>query len=107
MLFSCFLLKKRFFPYFLPKNEKPTEYPRILSFHGVQNQTFISLSDLIGKKKLIKWFDPLLFTDQVIVKELMTRIWDVRNQMVIHTDKHVFSFADILMYQKVSNNLIR
>jgi DNA repair photolyase len=69
--------------------------------------TFISLSELIGKEKVIWRFDPLLLTEQLTVKELLTRIWDIGNQLVNHTDKLVFSFADILSYQKVQNNLIR
>jgi len=70
-------------------------------------ETFISLSELIGKEKVIWRFDPLLLTNQVTVKELLIRIWDIGNQLVNHTDKLVFSFADILVYQKVQNNLIR
>lgn len=69
--------------------------------------TFISLSELIGKEKVIWRFDPLLLTGQLTVRELLTRIWELGNQLVSHTDKLVFSFADILSYQKVQNNLIR
>ena len=70
-------------------------------------ETFISLSKKIGKEKVIWRFDPLVLTDQVTVKELLTRIWNIGNQLVNHTDKLVFSFADILAYQKVPNNLIK
>ena len=70
-------------------------------------ETFISLSELIGKEKVIWRFDPLLLTDQLTVKELLTRIWELGNQLVSHTDQLVFSFADILSYQKVRFNLIR
>jgi DNA repair photolyase len=69
--------------------------------------TFISLSELIGKEKVIWRFDPLLLTKQLTVRELLTRIWKLGNQLVHHTDKLVFSFADILSYQKVQHNLIR
>ncbi len=70
-------------------------------------ETFISLSELIGKEKVIWRFDPLLLTDQLTVGELLTRIRKLGNQLVHHTDKLVFSFADIFSYQKVKNNLIR
>ena len=70
-------------------------------------ETFICLSELIGKEKVIWRFDPLLLTDQLTVGELLTRIWELGNQLVSHTDKLVFSFADILSYQKVRSNLIR
>lgn len=48
-----------------------------------------------------------MLTDQLTVRELLTRIWELGNQLVRFTDKLVFSFADILSYQKVQNNLIR
>ena len=69
--------------------------------------TFIQLSDLIGKEKVIWRFDPLLLTDQLTVKELLTRIRVIGNQLISHTNQLVFSFADILSYQKVQNNLIK
>jgi len=69
--------------------------------------TFKRLSELIGKEKIIWRFDPLLLTEQLTVGELLTRIRKLGNQLVSHTDKLVFSFADILSYQKVRSNLIR
>ena len=69
-------------------------------------KTFIRLSELIGKEKVIWRFDPLLLTDQLTVSELLTRIQELGNQLIRHTDQLVFSFADILSYQKVKNNLI-
>jgi DNA repair photolyase len=69
-------------------------------------ETFISLSELIGKEKVIWRFDPLLLTDQLTVKDLLARIRELGNQLINHTDQLVFSFADILSYQKVKNNLI-
>jgi len=70
-------------------------------------ETFIRLSELIGKEKVIWRFDPLLLTEQLTVKKLLKRIWEIGNQLVRFTDKLVFSFADILSYQKVRSNLIR
>ena len=70
-------------------------------------ETFINLSKLIGKEKVIWRFDPLLLTEQLTVRELLKRIWELGNQLVSYTDKLVFSFADVLSYQKVQQNLIR
>ncbi|MEI6140440.1 MAG: DUF1848 domain-containing protein [Mariniphaga sp.] len=70
-------------------------------------ETFINLSKLIGKEKVIWRFDPLLLTEQLTVKELLQRILGLGNQLVSFTDKLVFSFADVLSYQKVRQNLIR
>ena len=69
--------------------------------------TFLRLAELIGKEKVIWRFDPLLLTRKLTVSELLARIWALGNQLVNHTDKLVFSFADIISYQKVQNNLIR
>ncbi len=70
-------------------------------------ETFISLAELIGKEKVIWRFDPLLLTRQLTVKELLSRVRELGDQLVCHTDKLVFSFADILSYQKVQHNLLR
>ena len=70
-------------------------------------ETFLKLSELIGKEKVIWRFDPLLLTEQLTVSELLKRIWQLGNQLISHTNKLVFSFADILSYQKVKHNLIR
>ena len=69
-------------------------------------ETFCNLSELIGKEKVIWRFDPLLLTEELTVSELLTRISEIGNQLISHTNKLVFSFADILSYQKVQNNLI-
>lgn len=69
-------------------------------------ETFRHLSQLIGKEKVIWRFDPLLLTEELTVFELLTRISWIGNQLISHTNKLVFSFADILSYQKVQNNLI-
>ena len=94
-----------YFQYTLNNYEKEGFEPNIPSLKS-RTKTFIQLSELIGKEKVIWRFDPLLLTDQLTVCELLSRIWDLGNQLVSHTDKLVFSFADILSYQKVQNNLI-
>ena len=95
-----------YFQYTLNNYEKEGFEPNVPPL-GHRVDTFIRLSELIGKEKVIWRFDPLLLTDQLTVKELLTRIWELGNQLVSNTNKLVFSFADILSYQKVQNNLIQ
>ena len=70
-------------------------------------QTFKKLSKLIGKEKVIWRFDPLILSEQLTVRDLLKKIWSVGNQIKGFTEKLVFSFADIKVYKKVQNNLIR
>ena len=70
-------------------------------------ETFKTLSNLIGKEKVIWRFDPLIITPNVGPKELLTRIWNVGNKLKGYTDKLVFSFVDVKAYRKVQNNLIK
>jgi hypothetical protein len=68
-------------------------------------ETFIELSEKAGKEKVIWRFDPLLLTDKIGVDELLRKVEDIGNQLKNHTDKLVFSFADIKIYRKVQSNL--
>jgi DNA repair photolyase len=68
-------------------------------------ETFIELSEKVGKEKVIWRFDPLILTDTIGVNELLRKIENIGNQLKNHTDKLVFSFADIKIYKKVQNNL--
>ena len=68
-------------------------------------ETFIELSEKIGKEKVIWRFDPLILTDKMGVDELLRKIEKIGNQLKNHTKKLVFSFADIKIYRKVQNNL--
>ncbi len=70
-------------------------------------QTFYELSEKIGKEKVIWRFDPLILTNNLSVRDLLKKIWYLGNKLINHTDKLVFSYADILEYRKVQNNLIR
>jgi len=69
--------------------------------------TFRELSRMIGKERVIWRFDPLILTPELTVRELMTRIWHVGNQLKGYTEKLVFSFADVCRYRKVQDSLIR
>lgn len=68
-------------------------------------ETFIELSEKIGKEKVIWRFDPLILTKKIGVDELLQKVENIGNQLKNHTDKLVFSFADIAVYKKVQNNL--
>ena len=70
-------------------------------------ETFIKLSQLIGKEKVIWRFDPLIITPNIGPRELLTRIWNVGNQLKGFTSKLVFSFVDVRAYRKVQNNLVK
>jgi hypothetical protein len=68
-------------------------------------ETFIELSEKVGKEKVIWRFDPLILMEKIGVDELLQKIENVGNQLKNHTSKLVFSFADIKIYRKVQNNL--
>ncbi|MDR1913416.1 MAG: DUF1848 domain-containing protein, partial [Clostridiales bacterium] len=68
-------------------------------------ETFIELSEKIGKGKVIWRFDPLILTDKIGVDELLRKVENMGNQLKNYTQKLVFSFADIKIYKKVQNNL--
>ena len=70
-------------------------------------ETFKTLSNLIGKEKVIWRFDPLIITPTIGPRELLTRIWNVGNMLKGYTDKLVFSFVDVKAYRKVQNNLVK
>lgn len=70
-------------------------------------ETFKTLSNLIGKEKVIWRFDPLIITPNIGSRELLTRIWNVGNKLKGYTDKLVFSFVDVKAYRKVQNNLVK
>ena len=67
--------------------------------------TFMELSNRIGKDRVVWRFDPLLMTKDIDVDELLKRVEKIGNQLYQHTNKLVFSFADISIYKKVESNL--
>jgi DNA repair photolyase len=68
-------------------------------------ETFILLSNKIGKQRTIWRFDPLLLSDDLSVDALIQKIENIGNQIYQYTEKLVFSFADINVYRKVVSNL--
>ncbi len=69
--------------------------------------TFKKLSSVIGKEKVIWRFDPLIVSNEITPRELLTRIWYVGNMIKGATDKLVFSFVDVKAYRKVQNNMVK
>ncbi len=68
-------------------------------------ESFITLSEKIGKHKTIWRFDPLLLSDKLTIDRLLNKIERIGNQISSYTEKLVFSFADINVYRKVISNL--
>lgn len=68
-------------------------------------ETFINLSNLIGKEKVIWRFDPLVLSSSITIDNLISKIENIGNSVNHYTDKLVFSFADIESYKKVKSNL--
>ena len=67
--------------------------------------TFKELSNRIGKDRVVWRFDPLMLTKGIDVKELLSRLENIGDQLRTYTSKLVFSFADISIYKKVESNL--
>lgn len=102
-----FLNEKRYNYYFqftLNDYDKEKLEPRVPNVQS-RIETFQQLSERIGKEKVIWRFDPLILTDKIGVDELLRKVENIGNQLKNHTEKLVFSFADIKLYNKVQNNL--
>lgn len=70
-------------------------------------ETFKTLSDKIGKERVIWRFDPLIVTPQLTPRDLLKKIWHVGNLLKGYTDKLVFSFVDVAAYRKVQSNMVK
>jgi hypothetical protein len=95
-----------YFQYTLNDYEKEEFEPNI-PILAKRIETFKSLSALIGKEKVIWRFDPLILTNEITPRELLTRIWRIGNELKGYTNKLVFSFVDVKAYRKVQNNLVK
>lgn len=69
--------------------------------------TFIRLSDRLGKERVIWRYDPIIMLPNLTPRDILIRIWNISKLLAGKTSKLVFSFADINTYGKVQNNLIR
>lgn len=70
-------------------------------------ESFIDLSEKIGKEKVIWRFDPIVLTDKIGVEDILRKAEFIGSKLKGFTKKLVISFADIELYPKVKNNLIR
>ena len=70
-------------------------------------ETFQTLSERIGREKVIWRFDPLMLTSTLTPSDLLKRIWNTGNQLKGYTNKLVFSFVDVKAYRKVQRNLVK
>jgi DNA repair photolyase len=68
-------------------------------------ETFIRLSERIGKEKLIWRFDPIILSDKLGPDEILRRVERIGDILHKHTERLVFSFIDIENYRKVKHNL--
>jgi DNA repair photolyase len=69
--------------------------------------TFISLSEMIGREKVIWRFDPLILSDKLNVPCLVDKVKRLGDRLIKYTNKLVFSFADINGYRNVKKNLLK
>ena len=70
-------------------------------------ETFLRLSELLGKELVIWRFDPLVLTERTGVEELLRKAERIGDRLRGHTEKLVFSFADIRAYRNVESRLRR
>lgn len=67
--------------------------------------TFKALVDKLGLGYVIWRFDPLVLTEDISIDKLLAKIKNIGEQLKGYTQKLVFSFADIAIYNKVRKNL--
>lgn len=70
-------------------------------------KTFQTLSNLIGKEKVIWRFDPLILTEKINIDNLLERISKIANHLILYTDKLVYSYVDIAIYKNVLKNILK
>ena len=68
-------------------------------------ETFMLLSEKIGKERVIWRFDPLILGDGLKVAGLLEKINQVGEILAPYTETLVISFIDLLAYAKVKRNL--
>ena len=97
-------IKNYYFQFTLNDYDKENLEPNVPNVKS-RIDTFLELSDKIGKDKIIWRFDPLILTDKIGVEELLLKVEKIGKEIKNYTRKMVFSFADIKLYKKVQNNL--
>lgn len=66
-------------------------------------ETFIHLSETIGKEKVLWRFDPIIVTSKLSPKEILSRIKEIGDIIHPYTDRLTFSFIDV--YGKIKPTL--
>ena len=94
-----------YFQFTLNDYEKEGFEPNLPSL-SERIETFMALSNRIGKEKVIWRFDPVIVTPILPPGELLGRILNTGNLLKGYTSRFVFSFVDIVNYRKVQRNLI-
>jgi hypothetical protein len=69
-------------------------------------ETFIRLSERIGRGRVVWRFDPLILSDCITVQDLLEKIRRIGDRIAPYTERLVFSFVDIMKYAKVRRNLV-
>ena len=67
--------------------------------------TFIRLSERIGRGRVVWRFDPLVLSDTITVDDLLEKVRRIGDRIAPFTRRLVFSFIDIEKYGKVRRNL--
>ena len=67
--------------------------------------TFIRLSDRLGKERVIWRADPIILGGKLTTDVILQRIGDLGQLLAPYTNKLVFSFVDIQRYRKVSRRM--
>lgn len=70
-------------------------------------ESFRRLSALVGPRRVIWRFDPLILTPSLTPRQLLSRIWHIGNRLRGLTSRLVFSFVDVAAYRKVRSNLVK
>jgi len=70
-------------------------------------ETFINLSETIGKEKVLWRFDPLILSENIDIDTLIKRIENIGDQIHPYTEKLIFSFVQISKYKKVQKKLLQ
>lgn len=84
--------------------EKYEEYIPSLK-HRIE--TFVNLSSLIGRNRVLWRFDPFLLSKDVDLATLHNRIKALGDVLCPHSNILIFSFIDIVKYKKIQHRLRR
>lgn len=68
-------------------------------------KTFVKLSKLIGKEKVLWRYDPILLGGDLDTNEILKRIKKIGDKIHTWTNKLIIGFIDIIKYKKVQRKL--